>query len=33
MRALLEFLAKYYHWMIFIVLEVVSLVRLFQFNH
>ena len=33
MRALLEFLAKYYHWMIFIVLEVVSLVLLFQFNH
>ena len=33
MRALLDFIAKYHHWMIFIVLEVVSLVLLFQFNH
>lgn len=33
MRALLEFLAKYYHWLIFVVLEGVSLVLLFQFNH
>ena len=33
MRALLEFLAKYYHWLIFLLLEVVSFVLLFQFNH
>lgn len=32
MRALLEFIAKYYHWMLFVVLEGVSLVLLFQFN-
>jgi len=32
MRALLEFIAKYYHWMIFIVLEGLSLWLLFQFN-
>ena len=32
MRALLEFIAKYYHWMIFIVLEGLSLMLLFQFN-
>ncbi|MCR5179635.1 MAG: rod shape-determining protein MreC [Bacteroidaceae bacterium] len=33
MRALLDFLAKYYHWLVFILLEVVSFVLLFQFNH
>lgn len=33
MRTLLEFLAKYYHWLIFLLLEVVSFVLLFQFNH
>jgi len=33
MRSLLEILAKYYHWLIFIMLEVVSFVLLFQFNH
>ena len=32
MRALLEFISKYYHWMLFVVLEGVSLVLLFQFN-
>jgi rod shape-determining protein MreC len=33
MKTLLDFLAKYYHWLIFILLEVVSFVLLFQFNH
>lgn len=33
MRALLDFIAKYYHWLIFVVLEGASLVLLFQFNH
>ena len=33
MRTLLEILGKYYHWLIFVLLEVVSLVLLFQFNH
>lgn len=33
MRALLDFLVKYYHWLIFIALEGISLVLLFQFNH
>ena len=33
MRALLDFIAKYYHWLIFIVLEGISFVLLFQFNH
>ena len=33
MRNLLDFLAKYYHWLIFLLLEVVSFVLLFQFNH
>jgi len=33
MKTLLDFLAKYYHWLIFIILEVVSFVLLFQFNH
>lgn len=32
MRALLEFIAKYYHWMIFVALEGISLWLLFQFN-
>ena len=32
MRNLLEFLSKYYHWLLFAVLEVISLVLLFQFN-
>ena len=33
MKTLLDFLAKYYHWLIFLLLEVVSFVLLFQFNH
>ena len=32
MKNLLEFLGKYYHWVLFVVLEVISLVMLFQFN-
>ena len=32
MRNLLEFLSKYYHWLLFAVLEVISFVLLFQFN-
>lgn len=32
MRNLLEFLAKYNHWFLFLVLEVASLVLLFQYN-
>ena len=32
MRNLLEFLAKYNHWFVFLVLEVLSLVLLFQYN-
>ncbi len=32
MRNLLEFLAKYNHWMLFVVLEVASAVLLFRFN-
>ena len=32
MRNLLEFLSKYYHWLLFVVLEVISFVLLFQFN-
>lgn len=32
MRNLLEFLAKYNHWFIFLILEVVSMVLLFQYN-
>jgi rod shape-determining protein MreC len=32
MKNLLEFLGKYYHWVLFVVLEVISLVLLFQFN-
>lgn len=33
MRNLLDFIAKYYHWMLFVVLEVVSFVLLFRFNN
>ena len=32
MRNILEFLSKYYHWLLFVVLEVISFVLLFQFN-
>ena len=32
MKNLLEFLSRYYHWVLFVVLEVISLVLLFQFN-
>lgn len=32
MKNLLAFLSKYYHWLLFLVLEVVSGVLLFQFN-
>ena len=32
MRSLLEFLAKYNHWFVFLVLEVIGLVLLFQYN-
>lgn len=32
MRNLLEFLAKYNHWLVFVVLEVIGLVLLFQYN-
>ena len=32
MRNLLDFLSKYYHWLLFAVLEVFSFVLLFQFN-
>lgn len=32
MRNLLEFLSKYYHWLLFAVLEVLSFALLFQFN-
>lgn len=32
MRNLLEFLTRYYHWFLFIVLEVISFVLLFQYN-
>jgi rod shape-determining protein MreC len=32
MRNLLEFLAKYNHWFVFLILEVLSMVLLFQFN-
>ncbi len=33
MRALLEFIARYHHWMLFVVLEAFSFMLLFQFNH
>lgn len=32
MRNLLEFLAKYNYWFVFLILEVVSMVLLFQYN-
>lgn len=32
MKGLLEFLAKYHHWLTFLLLEVASFVFLFQFN-
>ncbi|MGI6242891.1 MAG: rod shape-determining protein MreC [Prevotella sp.] len=32
MRNLLEFLAKYNHWFVFLLLEVISVVLLFQYN-
>lgn len=32
MRNLLEFLAKYHHWFLFVVLEVISAVLLFRYN-
>ena len=32
MRNLLEFLSTYYHWLLFVVLEVISFVLLFQCN-
>ena len=32
MRNLLEFLAKYNHWFVFLILEVVSMVLFFQYN-
>lgn len=32
MRNLLDFLCKYHHWLVFILLEVVSVVLLFQYN-
>ena len=33
MRNLLNFLLKYNHWFLFILLEVISFVLLFRFNH
>lgn len=32
MRNLLDFIVKYYNWLVFIVLEVISVVLLFRFN-
>lgn len=32
MKNLLDFLLKYYHWAVFVVLEVISIVLLFQYN-
>jgi len=32
MKNLLEFLKNYYHWFLFVLLEVISLVLLFQYN-
>ncbi|MBM6991849.1 MAG: rod shape-determining protein MreC [Prevotella sp.] len=32
MRNLLEFLAKFNHWFVFLILEVISMVLLFQYN-
>ncbi|MBO4801292.1 MAG: rod shape-determining protein MreC [Bacteroidaceae bacterium] len=33
MRALLDFIVRYYHWFLFLALEGLSLVLLFRFNH
>ena len=33
MRSLLDFIVRYYHWLLLIVLEGISLVLLFRFNH
>ena len=33
MRNLIDFLAKYCHWFLFVILEVISLVLLFRFNN
>ena len=33
MRSLLDLIVRYYHWLLFIVLEGVSLTLLFRFNH
>ncbi|MDD2603089.1 MAG: rod shape-determining protein MreC, partial [Prevotella sp.] len=33
MRNLLEFLAKFNHWFVFLALEVISMVLLFQYNN
>ena len=32
MQNLLEFLRKYHHWFLFVLLEIISLILLFQFN-
>ncbi len=32
MKNLLDFLLKYYHWVLFVVLEVISMVLLFRYN-
>ena len=32
MRNLLEFFAKYHHWFLFLLLEIISFVLLFQYN-
>lgn len=32
MHNLLEFLQKYHHWFLFVLLEIVSLVLLFRYN-
>ena len=33
MRALLEFIVKYYHWAVFVALEVIAVTLLFRFNN
>src|SRR3712207_8192626 len=33
MKNLLDFLARYNHWLLFIILEVASFILLFQFNN
>ena len=32
MKNLLDFLGRHYHWLLFVVLEAVSFVLLFQYN-